>query len=720
MPKQDGNAERAAKLVEVLKQQRELGAGYPLPVARLRELADPQATDEELFAALLKKPHAQQFTVAAKNDSTSPVALAEDAGALAASPLLLEYALGKLASAERPTHLGAKAVAQVDKSLRPAFAAAINERLASGTLPDSVGRHEVKGKVLLYLKQFPPPPPPPAKKAPAVALAEQMLSTLTARQDQGTSAVPLSDLVGPDVKPSLVKKAIAEEPFRSGAVVLPVSRTLSLAALSARREALLSSDELLQALLDAKTSAKKPFSSVLQLANALPEGLRAAFIATQGRKVEAGTLPEVILVRQEGESRVLCLKSHLPPLVVLGEKVLAALHRRREIGDYPMSLESLLSEIAPESAAEAAKLAGDKSFKKQVIQALPGDPGSPLGLPGDEERLVSSPALVEFAVGLLSTREKPLHPVSKVVGKVDKAIRPRFEAALQRHIENNTLPASVAVDEVKGKPHLRLSRYLLPREAAEVLAEKLLAGLRSARDAGTYPLPLSELVTTVEAGAADKLVKLALERDRLSLVTALPGSMTSLVALAGDHDRLASDPRLVTMALTALRAPDNQAVPLADLPKKLAPELKPTFVATVERSLAEGTLATGVGSLVIKKKPWLFLLSDLKGAPTATAPHPPSLAQAGQAPPLDFARRFDEAFAMLARESHGLVSLVRLRQEVPVERSRFDSELNHLRRAGRYTLTPAESRHGISPEERAAGIIEQGTLFLYVSKREEG
>ena len=37
MAKQDANAERAARFVEVLKQQREPGGTYPLTVAKLRE-----------------------------------------------------------------------------------------------------------------------------------------------------------------------------------------------------------------------------------------------------------------------------------------------------------------------------------------------------------------------------------------------------------------------------------------------------------------------------------------------------------------------------------------------------------------------------------------------------------------------------------------------------------------------------------------------------------
>jgi hypothetical protein len=38
-----------------------------------------------------------------------------------------------------------------------------------------------------------------------------------------------------------------------------------------------------------------------------------------------------------------------------------------------------------------------------------------------------------------------------------------------------------------------------------------------------------------------------------------------------------------------------------------------------------------------------------------------------------------------------------------------------VRRQGRYSLSAAEGRHGISPEERDAGIIEDGSLLLFAS-----
>jgi hypothetical protein len=55
---------------------------------------------------------------------------------------------------------------------------------------------------------------------------------------------------------------------------------------------------------------------------------------------------------------------------------------------------------------------------------------------------------------------------------------------------------------------------------------------------------------------------------------------------------------------------------------------------------------------------------------------------------------------------------------LPVERTTFDAGLEELRRAGRYTLSGAEGRHGVSDAERDAGICEVGTLLLYVSRKQ--
>ncbi len=88
-------------------------------------------------------------------------------------------------------------------------------------------------------------------------------------------------------------------------------------------------------------------------------------------------------------------------------------------------------------------------------------------------------------------------------------------------------------------------------------------------------------------------------------------------------------------------------------------------------------------------------------------------------PKAEFARAFDETFRRLDVQgrSHNFVSILELRRGLPFDRQAFDAGLRELRRAGRYTLSAAEGKQGVRPEEQEAGIIEDGALLLYVSRK---
>src|SRR5439155_20552394 len=99
------------------------------------------------------------------------------------------------------------------------------------------------------------------------------------------------------------------------------------------------------------------------------------------------------------------------------------------------------------------------------------------------------------------------------VAKLDKRIRPAFTAALTQRIADGTLPPSVAVHDLKGKLHLRLSRYEVPPPplpAQQVLAGRLLDLLRPARRLTGYPLPQAERVKQAGHDPGEKVVKTAL------------------------------------------------------------------------------------------------------------------------------------------------------------------------------------------------------------------
>jgi len=74
------------------------------------------------------------------------------------------------------------------------------------------------------------------------------------------------------------------------------------------------------------------------------------------------------------------------------------------------------------------------------------------------------------------TPSSPTCDVAKLKSKVPVRLRPSFEAALGRRIQDNRLPPGVAVIPVKRKKHLHLLRYPLPTPP-ELELEKLIAAV---------------------------------------------------------------------------------------------------------------------------------------------------------------------------------------------------------------------------------------------------
>jgi hypothetical protein len=426
------------------------------------------------------------------------------------------------------------------------------------------------------------------------------------------------------------------------------------------------------------------------------------------------------------------------PAAELAQKLRSTLEQQRQTGgEYPLTVARLAALADPQAAPElVSKALAKKPFAAQWVIANKKDVNSPIALAEDAEKLASSPLLLEYALGLLCSADKPLHPPTKAVNKVDKILRSAFKAALERHIAENTLPSTMGMVTVRGKAQLYLQRFPPPpspppkKKPAEELSEKLVQGLMEQRERGpdAYPAPLHYLVERTGLAPAQRLLTQALGKEpfRSQAVVALPKRPESPVALADDRERLLATPRLLHLVLAMARTTDNQAVSAIDLARKLPRGLQVDFRAAVNRQVSEKTLPDELGVLVVKKKPLLFLLADINAGslpvPPSSLPRPvtPPSEPKPVPPPQDFAHLFDEAFVRLDREGggHNHVSLVELRRAVPVERARFDAELQQLRRSGRYSLSAAEGRHGLRAEEQDAAIHEDGSLLLFVSRRE--
>lgn len=397
-------------------------------------------------------------------------------------------------------------------------------------------------------------------------------------------------------------------------------------------------------------------------------------------------------------------------------RLLEALRQAREQGDYPLTADRLRQRAEPEASDEELFKALAKAGPAVVVAAKK-DIVSPVALAEDAEGLARGEGLLRYALGKLASAERPLHAPAKIVAQVDASLRPVFETALTERLTSGSLPAGVHKHEAKGKVSLYLDQFPPPPPPVppiEGLKQQLLAALESARGAGDYPLRFEQLVARLATEPAPKLLKSALAGLSGQLLQSMPGQSDSLVVLRADRDRLLNDPRLLIWVIETARAPDDQLVPLAGLGKKLARELQDDFARSAEDRAREGLLPPGVGCLWTRKKPYLFLLADVGRWPPPAEEAPPPLPWES-----DFGRLFDAVYERLAREQPAEpVSLAQLRQEVPLGRETFNNELMRLWRAGRYTLRGTDQAPTLTPEERAAGIEQDGGLLLYVTREE--
>lgn len=405
------------------------------------------------------------------------------------------------------------------------------------------------------------------------------------------------------------------------------------------------------------------------------------------------------------------------PVVVLAEQLIVSLRAARDQGgnDYPLTLSRLRALLPTDAPADVqAGAVKHRTFAAQVCLAQKKHADSPVALAEDVQRLASSSLLLDWLLAELCTPNAPSIPLDKLVKKVDAPLREAFRAEIERQVAEGTLPEPVGVASIKNKPHLFLKRMPPSKPPDLALVERLLQALESQRDESAgFPRTLEGLLSEAAAGADDKLVKKVLGSKLLKprILLAAKGPAAP-VALVEDADRLLASPGLLEFALNSSRTPDNQAIAVKDLPKRVNKGLQAQFKQALANHLVRQTLPAGVGVLAIKKQLHFFFWRDAGGQPPTAVPAP-----AG--PAGDCSALFEAAFDRLNRQSGSvnLVSLVDLRRAMPVDRATFDQQLRELRHAGRFGLSAAEGRHGLSLEEREAAIQENGAVLLFVTRR---
>ena len=311
---------------------------------------------------------------------------------------------------------------------------------------------------------------------------------------------------------------------------------------------------------------------------------------------------------------------------------------------------------------------------------------------------------------------------------------------------------AVVAQKVDKKPSLNSPVYFredLPKPE-EVLARRMLVVLESQRRLGgsAYPPTLRRLAELCEVRASEKLVLKATAHTPLGdrvVVVAKKGKTLNLDAPTALKADVASDlstvlPAVLRFALSPVttsskgKTTETVAFNPADSTKRLIPELQKRFEEAVEKGIAHHDLPKDVAWVLVKGKPLLFLLENVRpGAPRRTtsvdsqmvssspAPGTDLTTVARPAPARDFNKVFREAFEQLDRKngSTNFVKLADLRHALSdFSREEFDAGLRQLRLDGLFSLDSHEGLHGsLTHDERESGVREAGSLLVYASRR---
>lgn len=455
----------------------------------------------------------------------------------------------------------------------------------------------------------------------------------------------------------------------------------------------------------------------------------------------------------------------------LAHKLVARLEARRDSmpNGYFIPLQTLIDEacnFADNGAAEAAnKAVKNREFKRRVVSANPNDPQAPVALLEDLKAFAESPQLL----GYLKSRTTPRDDGTYVLGDLKKGIagggkaadlKRMFDSAMQQKITSGAAPGVL----LRQPPARRPSAA----EIAAQVAENLVKVLESQRPlgSGAYPATLRRLAELADLDPqrdAKKILSAAASRkfQQHALVVGAK-DLDALAVMIHDVGRLAEIPQVLESALRAARTKTKRLHKPDDLAKKVFgsknenSELRKQFAAAMVKQCHADALPPTIGAIAFEDGPQFFLIDDLLpaslrrraaetsdrglgsrgGAPVSdqrpSQPTPETAKDDGAAPApantdvtLDgvyeeFVRKFEEAFSRLDRQHGGynFVSLAELRRELgSYSRAEFDQGLRRLRIEGRFTLSGAQSKQGLSDEVREAGINEAGHLLTYASRR---
>ncbi|MCA9036407.1 MAG: hypothetical protein KDA91_14830 [Planctomycetaceae bacterium] len=463
------------------------GEHYPCTLRHLADGVRTDISDEEILAAVGKNPLKKDALTAFPGDPESLVALKADKERLAADDRTLKELLSRLCSPELPYVSIDSLKALLTSTLRTAFVKEWKRRIKERNLPTFAGFVLVKsssgkGKVQeeLHDLRFP---------LSWVVLSEKLVAALRDLKANEPHSYPttFSELCargsGVDsASEGLVRQAINSEPFCSAVRSIRNDGTTEWFAFSDDAYRVVTQDSFLEKMIHAVCTPEDPETKLSILKKQLPKDLQNVFadhwLSVAGRNESRVFFEIVKATKKDLTFRDVRFPK---PEAVLSEKLVAALRdlKANEPASYPTTFSRLCARVGPEAgilmAGRAASLA---PYSAEVITAFPAAVDSPIGLAEDLQQIAESSLLLPL---LLPKHIKPEHqavPVATLAKTkgLHVAVQPFIEAAIERMIEDKSLPPALGALRISRKWNLffqkdvrsRVDRSSMPDKAEAV------------------------------------------------------------------------------------------------------------------------------------------------------------------------------------------------------------------------------------------------------------
>lgn len=544
-------------------------------------------------------------------------------------------------------------------------------------------------------------------------LAEQSAS----RSDHFLTLRQLADKASIPIPEDQIPVPLKAKPFKERAIIAKAGVLDSPVSLKEDADQLAKSDQLLAfAVTEARKALSQPMTvPELVKHSKLDAKLKAGFKAATEERIKLRTLPMevapwVIIPRSAAD---------------VAQQLIAQLHRLRDPEHqlYGVDTANLIASANLGNDPLAGKALTHSQFKNNVVFAAAKGSEGLVALVEDAVEFAHSPQLLRWA--LAQAQGQAPHKPAELVKRagLNGKLKDRFIESIQEAVLARRLPDDLA-------------RQIDVKQSVAEVAENLIQTLEQMREQGSseYPVHLDRLFERVGLSPNDKLAQDVRSNATFKKRFLIFGG-EQRTALAEDLDAPPYATRLLAAALAAARTQGRNTRTAAFSAKEIAAALdeqskhhRKRIETRITEAAQAAQLPPGLHWISVKGAPLFFHGADMQ-PPEAQSVPIPAVTKPAQPPPTtststrleEFPARFAQAFEQIDQRMgrRNFVKVYELRRELPqYNREQFDQGLWKLREQGRYAMNSSDGNVvALSPEERDAGIMEAGSLLVYVSRK---